>query len=361
MVHKRNELDFMEKANYIFDNQYDYSQANCKDWNSKWLKIKVICPKHGIFEVTPFDHLKNFEGCPKCEKPRFLTASTTQLLDEYLKNLKPVERSKYLTRYQNILSIGLPVNTFCKLIKCARITHVLKFLNIETFEEKKSQCVTFQQADLLRNFIQKPFSEKRKDLLKDTIQNKYGEGFTHNSQLQFVKDKKEKTYIEKYGVKNAHQIPGIVEKAQESTFRRFGKYGGLGRSGTRSYTYDNMFFDSSWELYFYIYQKLILGNKIRRGDIFHYTDSTGKDRTYECDFKINDNLNVEVKGTQFLKNIDGQLFLVAFDTKELLVEKTNCMRKNDVQLILEKDIEKIQDIVDAKFPGLIQSCKKVKK
>jgi len=54
--------EFIEKANVIHNNKYDYSRTvyvNAKT------KIKIICPKHGIFEQTPNSHLGG-GGCLVC-------------------------------------------------------------------------------------------------------------------------------------------------------------------------------------------------------------------------------------------------------------------------------------------------------
>lgn len=57
---------FIEKAKEIHGDKYDYSLA---DYIRTNIKLKIICPKHGIFEQTPKAHLNN-EGCPKCKSSR---------------------------------------------------------------------------------------------------------------------------------------------------------------------------------------------------------------------------------------------------------------------------------------------------
>lgn len=54
--------DFIEKANKIHRNKYDYSSTNYLRQN---IKIDIICLKHGPFFMRPNDHLKG-QGCPKC-------------------------------------------------------------------------------------------------------------------------------------------------------------------------------------------------------------------------------------------------------------------------------------------------------
>ena len=58
--------EFINEARKIHNNFYDYSLANYK--NAK-TKIKIICPKHGLFEQTPNNHLNN-QGCPKCNSSK---------------------------------------------------------------------------------------------------------------------------------------------------------------------------------------------------------------------------------------------------------------------------------------------------
>ncbi len=53
---------FIEEANKIHNNFYDYSLV---DYKRTKTKVKIICPIHGIFTQTPFAHLSK-QGCPKC-------------------------------------------------------------------------------------------------------------------------------------------------------------------------------------------------------------------------------------------------------------------------------------------------------
>ena len=53
-------MDFIEKANLVHNNKYDYSLVN---YINNKTKIKIICKLHGIFEQTPDSHLRG-RGCP---------------------------------------------------------------------------------------------------------------------------------------------------------------------------------------------------------------------------------------------------------------------------------------------------------
>jgi len=54
---------FIEKANKIHNNKYDYSETI---YQNSQTKIKIICPLHGLFSQIPNSHL-NGNGCPFCK------------------------------------------------------------------------------------------------------------------------------------------------------------------------------------------------------------------------------------------------------------------------------------------------------
>ncbi|RSO57538.1 hypothetical protein EA756_08575 [Acinetobacter lactucae] len=53
---------FIERANQVHSNKYDYSLANYQGVNNR---ILIKCGIHGAFEQTPDSHLKG-SGCPNC-------------------------------------------------------------------------------------------------------------------------------------------------------------------------------------------------------------------------------------------------------------------------------------------------------
>lgn len=55
---------FIEKANTVHSNKYDYSESV---YVLKKIKVKIICPIHGVFTQSPSDHL-NGSGCQECAK-----------------------------------------------------------------------------------------------------------------------------------------------------------------------------------------------------------------------------------------------------------------------------------------------------
>lgn len=46
--------EFINKANIVHNNKYDYELVN---YENNCIKIKIICNKHGTFEQRPTTHL----------------------------------------------------------------------------------------------------------------------------------------------------------------------------------------------------------------------------------------------------------------------------------------------------------------
>ena len=56
--------EFIDKAIIVHGNKYDYSLV---EYINSRLKIKIICPNHGIFEQTPTEHISGY-GCIRCRE-----------------------------------------------------------------------------------------------------------------------------------------------------------------------------------------------------------------------------------------------------------------------------------------------------
>jgi hypothetical protein len=79
LFNNENKEEIIKRFNNIHDNLYDYSLS---DFCGRMFKIKIICPKHGIFEQTPNNHLSR-NGCPLCSKNRKLT--TVEVISQFKK------------------------------------------------------------------------------------------------------------------------------------------------------------------------------------------------------------------------------------------------------------------------------------
>ena len=54
--------EFIERANKLHNDKYDYSKI---EYVNTSIKVCIICPKHGEFWQTPIEHLRG-QGCPFC-------------------------------------------------------------------------------------------------------------------------------------------------------------------------------------------------------------------------------------------------------------------------------------------------------
>jgi very-short-patch-repair endonuclease len=65
----KNNLEvFKENGKTIYDNKYDYSLI--KNYINNKTTMKIICPEHGIFEKSYDKHINCKSGCPKCNKEK---------------------------------------------------------------------------------------------------------------------------------------------------------------------------------------------------------------------------------------------------------------------------------------------------
>ena len=70
---------FIEEANLIHNNKYNYSKVNYINANTK---VCIICPIHGEFWQTPANHLKG-RKCPKC-KFELLKRKNTKSKEQFI-------------------------------------------------------------------------------------------------------------------------------------------------------------------------------------------------------------------------------------------------------------------------------------
>ena len=98
-------IEFIQKANEIHNNEYDYSFTN---YINAATKIVINCNTHGNFEQRPDAHLRG-SGCPACAFQR-KSYSTS----EYINAAIAVHKNRYdytLTNYTRALT---PIRIICK-------------------------------------------------------------------------------------------------------------------------------------------------------------------------------------------------------------------------------------------------------
>ena len=217
-----------------------------------------------------------------------------------------------------------------------------------------------------------PFTEeqkkKRKENTEATNLKRYGVKNTFNipevlekahspEVIKIQKENREKTKLEKYGDANwsnpiqaqqtmndlyggvLHGSP-ITSAKIDATVEKI--YGYKKSHFNAIYSFDNEEFDSSWELYYYIYCKDHNINIKRSQDRLSY-EFNNKTYYYEPDFIIN-NEYIEIKGDQFLDR-EGNLKDLFSIGKDKINAKNQCMIDNKVKILSHKELKPIIDEV----------------
>ena len=97
--------DFIEKANKVHKNKYDYNKTL---FNRLRDKVIITCPIHGDFKQIASDHL-NGSGCQKCSGNYKLNN------EEFIEKSKKVHGDKYDYSKVNYQGNDIPVTIICPL------------------------------------------------------------------------------------------------------------------------------------------------------------------------------------------------------------------------------------------------------
>lgn len=231
-------------------------------------------------------------------------------------------------------------------------------------------------------------------------------GVDYLSQVPSVKEKKRKTCLEHFGVENPSQSASIQNKKKSTCLRKFGtenvsksdyfkkmipdivkkkranyrklygdeqfakrweerrkavalaKYGTVLPHSSR-YSYEDQYFDSSWELAVWLWAKA-KNKKIVREPVQLLYSYDGTEHTYFPDFKIEDML-IEIKGDYFFDATGKMICPWNSEQNGLFEAKQTCAKENNVVFWTFKDVEPILDFVK-NFYGLKNfDCYKIRK
>jgi very-short-patch-repair endonuclease len=96
---------FIERANIIHENKYDYSKVNYVNADTK---IVIICKEHGEFEQIPDFHLNRKCGCPKCAN------NVTLTIYEFTEKANKIHKNKYDYSLVDYVNNRTYINIICK-------------------------------------------------------------------------------------------------------------------------------------------------------------------------------------------------------------------------------------------------------
>lgn len=125
--------DFVERANVLHENKYDYSKVDLKTTHEK---VMITCPTHGDFKQTPSSHLSG-RGCPLCAKSGFKESKPAVL---YVLKIKG---------YDNLYKIGVTNLTVDRRLTKTELK-IIDTLFTKQFTDGKS-CLD-KETELLKRF-----------------------------------------------------------------------------------------------------------------------------------------------------------------------------------------------------------------
>jgi hypothetical protein len=151
--------EFIQRSKLKHDNNYDYSLV---DYKTDKLKVKIICKKHGIFEQTPNVHL-NGHGCFKC--------GNKNDLETFLEKSKLIYGDLYDYSLVDYVNINTSIKVICKKHGDFKILP-------STFLYEKKGCIhcngTYKNIDLFLEDARKIHGDKYK---YEVIDNLYKNSF----------------------------------------------------------------------------------------------------------------------------------------------------------------------------------------
>lgn len=273
-----------------------------------------------------------------------------------------ITKSEYYLKYIN-----------SEIPKCKNCGKLTTFINLckgfSTFCSRK--CANSNNDKLLTwklNNIKKygvenyAKTDECKEKIKQTCVEKYG--VEHTFQVKEFRQKAKETLLEKYGVTSPVQSCIIKERMQNTSLLRYGVRHYVQTEDFKNfmhdfnknhvykrkskYFYNNIYFDSSWELAYYLW---LSENNIKfeyHPDIYFEYSYNNKIYKYYPDFIVNDELQ-EVKGDQFFDKDNNYINPYNNEKNTKAYNKYQCILCNNIKILRYNDIKYILNKYRKKF------------
>lgn len=200
---------FIKEAREIHGMDYDYSESL---YSNAFNKVRIRClTHHEVFEQAPHDHLKG-QGCPKCGRK-----SSEELRslgkEEFIKLSKEIHGDKY--DYSKVVYLGNKDNVE---IVCLIDDH-------GSFWQSPNGHMSHEQGcpkcwDLRRVEINQTPEARAK--MSETVKQVWKE--MSSERKEEIREAQVLGMVEKHGVLNPVDIPGVLEKIHEAK-KANGSYG----------------------------------------------------------------------------------------------------------------------------------------
>lgn len=164
---------FIEKAKQVHGNKYDYSNTF---YTKSREQITIICPKHGVFQQLPNDHLTG-HGCPSC------ASTMSQPENDIICHLKNLGISNIVQRNRQVLN-GQEIDIYLPDFKFAIEYNGLYWHSESKGKDKwyhLNKTLNAQKKDITLIHIFEDEWLEHKDLILDKISH-----FIHKNTNQVV-------------------------------------------------------------------------------------------------------------------------------------------------------------------------------
>ena len=105
--------EFIEKANEVHNNLYDYSKVEYKNYKTK---VEIICKDHGSFFQTPNNHLSG-KGCKECGMKStidFIQENFASNTEDFIEKARQVHGYEYDYSLVDYKNNSMQVEIICK-------------------------------------------------------------------------------------------------------------------------------------------------------------------------------------------------------------------------------------------------------
>ena len=103
---------FIEKAQQIHGDNYDYSKVEYKKSN---INVTIICKIHGDFKLTPNSHLSEKRGCQKCSRNKISETQIKNNKNNFINNAIKIHGDKYDYSKIEYINSNTHINILCKI------------------------------------------------------------------------------------------------------------------------------------------------------------------------------------------------------------------------------------------------------
>ena len=152
--------EVIRRFHKVHDDKYDYSLVEYVNYDTK---VKIICPIHGVFKMTPFNHIQG-QGCPKCQSSH-LEEEIKSFLNDNDIEFEQQKTFEWL-KLKNHLYLDFYLPKYNKAIECQGIQH---FKPIDFSEVRNALSKQLNETTSNKNYVRIMVSKSSILLIKTIV------------------------------------------------------------------------------------------------------------------------------------------------------------------------------------------------